>query len=227
MSQEIRLKCLTPGTDSWLKTSIDFARKTLVSVNRDANHFYREAQELIQHEAWNLYFKDEPKTWERFLKEALDVRDVDDIINILCGVEAALAAGIEGEIPLNMAQAFADQATPANKPGNPSGNNQYQVKEERKPDNCKDSTKYGNDPEYLTSVIARDRPDILERMKSGEFKSVRAAAIEAGIVQDSGKMTISTQDPIKAAATIRRAMADGKIDMEYFDRLCSEVKAYG
>jgi len=30
---------------------------------------------------------------------------------------------------------------------------------------------------YLTSVIARDRPDILDRMKKGEFKSVRAAGI--------------------------------------------------
>jgi hypothetical protein len=32
---------------------------------------------------------------------------------------------------------------------------------------------------YLTAVIARDRPDILDRMKKGEFKSVKAAAMEA------------------------------------------------
>ena len=37
--------------------------------------------------------------------------------------------------------------------------------------------------DYLTARIARDRPDILERMKAGEFRSVRAAAIEAGIVK--------------------------------------------
>lgn len=43
--------------------------------------------------------------------------------------------------------------------------------------------KRGTDPNYLTARIARDRPDILERMKAGEFKSVRAAAIEAGIVK--------------------------------------------
>jgi hypothetical protein len=41
----------------------------------------------------------------------------------------------------------------------------------------------GTDPEYLTAKIARDRPDILEMMKQGEFRSVRAAAIEAGIVK--------------------------------------------
>jgi hypothetical protein len=31
--------------------------------------------------------------------------------------------------------------------------------------------------------IARDRPDVLERMKQGEFLSVRQAAIAAGIVK--------------------------------------------
>ena len=41
----------------------------------------------------------------------------------------------------------------------------------------------GNGADYLTARIARDRPDILERMKAGEFKSVRRAAIEAGIVK--------------------------------------------
>ncbi len=42
-------------------------------------------------------------------------------------------------------------------------------------------SKGGND--RLTARIARDRPDVLERMKAGEFRSVRAAAIEAGIVK--------------------------------------------
>ena len=42
----------------------------------------------------------------------------------------------------------------------------------------------GNDSDYLTRRIARDFPDILKRMKAGEFNSVRAAAKEAGIVKD-------------------------------------------
>jgi hypothetical protein len=36
--------------------------------------------------------------------------------------------------------------------------------------------------DYLTARIKRDRPDIAERMQRGEFRSVRAAAIEAGLV---------------------------------------------
>jgi hypothetical protein len=48
------------------------------------------------------------------------------------------------------------------------------------PDNIR-SKGWGDDADYLTRRIARDRPDILERMKAGEFTSVRAAALEAGI----------------------------------------------
>ncbi len=42
---------------------------------------------------------------------------------------------------------------------------------------------YGNNADYLTARIARDRPDILERMKADEYPSVRQAAIEAGIIK--------------------------------------------
>ena len=55
-----------------------------------------------------------------------------------------------------------------------------------------------NSSAYLTSRIARDRPDILERMKSGEFNSVRAAAIEAGFVK------VDTPDE-KALKALRNA----------------------
>jgi len=41
----------------------------------------------------------------------------------------------------------------------------------------------GNAPAYLVSRLKRDRPDIAERLADGEFRSVRAAAIEAGIVK--------------------------------------------
>ena len=40
----------------------------------------------------------------------------------------------------------------------------------------------GNDATYLTARLKRDAPAIAARLQRGEFKSVRAAAIEAGIV---------------------------------------------
>ena len=47
----------------------------------------------------------------------------------------------------------------------------------------KPQSKGGNKQKYLVAKIARDHPDVLERMKKGEFLSVRTAAIEAGIVK--------------------------------------------
>ena len=51
----------------------------------------------------------------------------------------------------------------------------------RRVDNI-NSTPGGTSADYLTARIKRDRPDIAERMQRGEFRSVRAAAIEAGLV---------------------------------------------
>jgi len=66
----------------------------------------------------------------------------------------------------------------------------------------------GNSAEYLTSRIARDNPDILNRMKEGEFPSVRAAAKEAGLVKQ--RISISLE-PSKAARTIRRHFDDAGV----------------
>lgn len=45
------------------------------------------------------------------------------------------------------------------------------------------STERGTSQTYLLRRLARDAPEVLERVKSGEFKSARAAAIEAGIIK--------------------------------------------
>lgn len=42
--------------------------------------------------------------------------------------------------------------------------------------------------DYLTARIKRDAPEIAARLEQGEFKSVRAAAIEAGIVKQHSSM---------------------------------------
>ena len=55
--------------------------------------------------------------------------------------------------------------------------------------------------EYFTARIARDRPDILDRMKAGEFKSVRAAAKAAGIVRPTCQVvTDKTADTARQLA---------------------------
>ena len=52
--------------------------------------------------------------------------------------------------------------------------------------------------------IARDRPDILDRTAAGEFPSIRAAAIEAGVTPRTQNIRID--DPESIARTLRRYM---------------------
>ena len=60
-------------------------------------------------------------------------------------------------------------------------------------------TGLGNSADYLTARIKRDQPEIAERMKAGEFSSVRQAALEAGIVKPTFTCPI---DPERAANLI-------------------------
>jgi hypothetical protein len=59
----------------------------------------------------------------------------------------------------------------------------------------------GNGQAYLLKRLARDRPELLEQIGKGKaYPSVRAAAIEAGIVKDVP--TVRLTEPDKAAMTI-------------------------
>lgn len=51
----------------------------------------------------------------------------------------------------------------------------------------------GTSAQYLTARIARDSPEVHERMKAGEFKSVRQAAIEAGIVKPETPVQVAVR----------------------------------
>jgi len=61
-------------------------------------------------------------------------------------------------------------------------------------DNINLKHKGGTDPVYITAKLKRDHPHIADRLAAGEFRSARAAGIEAGIVKPESPLT-----------TIRRA----------------------
>src|SRR5262249_35528910 len=52
----------------------------------------------------------------------------------------------------------------------------------KKPD---EKAKAGNRSDYLVAWMARDRPDILKRMKAGEFASLRPAAPQPATITAS------------------------------------------
>jgi len=62
----------------------------------------------------------------------------------------------------------------------------------------------GNRSQYLVNRIARDRPDILERMKAGEFAFVRQAAIAAGIIGVGRRQRIARGEVFGDPAAERR-----------------------
>ena len=86
--------------------------------------------------------------------------------------------------------------------------------------------KYGNNADYYTARIARDHPEILERMIRGEFSSVRAAAKEAGIYRNpqprTRKVTVN-HDVEKLAHRIRELL--GPSDFGRFADVISYLSA--
>jgi hypothetical protein len=65
------------------------------------------------------------------------------------------------------------------------------------------STGLGNSADYLAARLKKaGRDDLLEQVRDGAIRSVRAAAIEAGIVKDVPVVRLTS--PEKAAAAIRR-----------------------
>jgi len=57
------------------------------------------------------------------------------------------------------------------------------------------ATQLGTSRDYLLRRLARDAPDILERVKTGEIKSARAAAIEAGITTPFPSLQLKEPSP--------------------------------
>lgn len=65
-------------------------------------------------------------------------------------------------------------------------------------------TGMGTSAEYLTRRLVRDHPDIAERMRAGEYRSVRAAALDAGIVRR--KISVDAADAASAVRSLRAHM---------------------
>jgi hypothetical protein len=177
----ITLPMFTQGTKSWLESSVEFASTTLLYIDKDARQFYDTARELIDNKAWELYFNDEPKTWERFLKEALGVEDVEDTLTVLRGVELAIESGFTGPVSAKQAR---DQFLVKNAPavGKHGGD---RVNTEQG-DGGNLGRQRGNSLEYQAGRLKRDRPDLAEQVEQGKLL-LREATDEAGITKPATK----------------------------------------
>ena len=210
----VTLPMFTPGTKSWLESSIEFTAKTILYIDSDARHFYRKAKELIENKAWELYFEDEPKTWERLLTEALGVIDIEDTLAILKGVEIAIESGMTGPIPSDIARdQLLVKTTPA--VGN-HGTNQHSKVGVDGGKLLK--TKGGNSLTYQAGRLKRDRPDLAKEVEIGNM-SLRRATNEAGITKPPTKQWRIPAD-LKSLANYIKT----KFTKDQIDQLISELK---
>lgn len=116
---------------------------------------------------------------------------------------AWLRAEVRAKVTRGDQVAAIAEATPALNPvGSPPGNPNVaksEVTDEEPENNSTVSRieplgKKGPDTSArLTARIARDNPEVLARMKAGEFRSVRQAAISAGIVKPTATVPLDPE----------------------------------
>lgn len=193
-------KILVPLSPAWFKWRIGSARQGAANTAIDSRPFINCVRDIKRHKAWEVYFKDGEKTWERFCKELLDT-EPEFVDQVEIGVEVLEEAGHFGPIPEKQAIDVAMRAR-----------NAKELMEHRRPTKEESDDKgnnvtfiRGNNPDYLAARIKRDRPDIHERMKAGEYKSVRAAAKDAGIIRELATLEKAQKLWLKMTAKERAA----------------------
>jgi hypothetical protein len=170
------------GSRAWALWIIGQAQLTRKELQLDAEILGSLLKQIDEFRAW----------------EPLGLLDIETLALKELQLEPAVLRAVLGTKPgrsLGAVIAHAEAAKPISQHGGSRVNKQA--------DNIS-STQHGTEPKYLTARIARDRPDILERMKAGEYTSVRQAALDAGIIKLQSSFPI--HDMNKLAAALKRRL---------------------
>lgn len=149
------------GSKLWCLYVSNEIRKTYYDKTQLGARLKNLVETFTEHQGWQeLGFL----TWEKYCESRLQI--------------AADKLREEANERAAAVMALANITDTASGHGGNRKNQNYQ------PDNCQvDAGKqYGNSAKDLTARIARDNPEVLEGMKQGKYRSVRAAAIDAGII---------------------------------------------
>ena len=162
-----------PGSPQWCWQLLAAMQTQWRALNFDYELYTRTWEDAEAYQVWDKVPYDSPYGSKERMLEALEIGDIP----------AAKARVVE-------------KAMTAQPLGPHGGTNQHNMEE--------GSAHYlppkGRGTDYLTARIARDRPDIWERMKHGEFDSVAAAAREAGIPLPQPRRTMSLSDNVDRVA---------------------------
>lgn len=158
----------------------------------------RTAQLDNLHHKFNL-------TWDEFCTTRLYASS-DVVEAIIIGVEVI---GEEMPVPVEVAQRAGQKAMELRATaGNPTGHNQYTPKEEFLYNKNSSKTEGGTSQAYLNARLRRDAPAMADALERGEYNSVRAACIAAGIIQPVPLLAMS-KSRHKTAKTIVEKMGAG------------------
>lgn len=185
-----------PQSDEAISASIDVVGSYATRTEADARPLV-EFVDVLKSMDWKRRLDGEPKTWERFCSVVLGFSSgfFDEIKQ---GIAILEAAGRKG--PISQKEAIAAYAQRAAHDAK-EAERRMKAGKRLDPNDIVMRVEQGNSAGYLTRRIARHHPEILERMRAGEFTSVRQAALEAGIVKPTFTCPL---DPGRAARLIAK-----------------------
>ena len=179
-----------PGSVDWCWQTVSALQHMWQSLHLNYEHYITILNEAEDEAIWEKIPQGQPYGSKAKMLAQVEVGDSKDVRKRMR--MQTLAA---------QAKALQKQGRPAN--GTSGDENVYS--DSLKP-------KGGADPKYLLQRIARDRPDILQRVTDGEFTSALAAARAAGIPLAQPKKTVTLGDNVERVAdTIKAHYSDEQI----------------
>lgn len=161
------------GSPEQIDAAVVVAREYAAHVEHDARPLARSYRRLREGGAHLKWLKDEPRTWERFCREALGY-EVGFLGPVEAGVRALEGGGYDGPIPRQRAIEEAERLGAAPKSGEIGRNRRATSTPNRN---------RGTVAAYNARRLRRDAPDMYEAYKAGQYPSANAAAIAAGIAK--------------------------------------------
>jgi hypothetical protein len=204
------------GTRAWAER-VRLHMQGLVSSVRTKPEALTWYIDLVkEHQAWTLMNKDDGSFFKTF-EEFCEYRqpwglgkpwpELKPFIVAVCGGNTAVAAAVSTSA--DAAGSDGGKRAGAGRPykdSEPHINNQTDngksdcFTESTATNDGKPRRSHGNSAEYLASRIARDFPEVFEQLKSGVFRSVRAAGVAVGIVKPPDPVTVAKRALSKVPA---------------------------
>lgn len=189
--ERFRLALADEGSPLWAERCKRQMQEALSKVDTTLIVFRGEWQRFFEKKGWELLTDENNKPFVDYRAFALSVRPFGlgmDKIDFVRHCEA-----VESQLGIDVSDRCTKlDGKTINAGNNPNPNRSGDIV-------TSNPTGKGNSADYLTARIKRDHPEVFERMKAGEFTSVRQAALAAKIVKPTFTCPI---DPERAANLI-------------------------